>query len=140
MKRTVTLISLLLLASAFVLPAQDKTYYVSPDGNDSASGLSVKEAWKSIAKINSVTFQPGDRILLQSGRTFPGQIILKGSGTPEKPILLSSFGGPVRPVIDMGREDGNAITLTDASAGRSAAWKSPAAMSPRWEWAAAASS
>ena len=115
MKRTVTLISLLLLASAFVLPAQDKTYYVSPDGNDAASGLSVKEAWKSIAKINSVTFQPGDKILLQSGRTFPGQIILKGSGTPEKPILLSSFGGTVRPVIDMGREDGNAITLTDAS-------------------------
>lgn len=113
MKRIVLLISLLLLSAG--LYAQQKTYYVSPSGNDAASGLSVKDAWKSIDKINSVTFQPGDKILLESGKTFPGQMVLKGSGTPENPILLSSFGGPERPVIDMGREDGNAITLTDAS-------------------------
>ncbi|MBO5563226.1 MAG: hypothetical protein J5939_05900, partial [Bacteroidales bacterium] len=113
MKKIVLLTSLLLLTAG--LHAQQKTYYVSPSGNDAASGLSVKDAWKSIDKINSVTFQPGDKILLESGKTFPGQMVLKGSGTPENPILLSSFGGPERPVIDMGREDGNAITLTDAS-------------------------
>ena len=113
MKRFVLLTSLLLLAAG--LHAQQKTYYVSPDGNDAATGLSVKDAWKSIDKINSVTFQPGDKILLESGKTFPGQIVLKGSGTPENPILLSSYGVAGRPVIDMGREEGNAITLTDAA-------------------------
>ena len=60
MKKIVLLTSLLFLAAG--LQAQQKTYYVSPSGNDSASGLSVKDAWKTIDKINTVTFQPGDKI------------------------------------------------------------------------------
>ena len=106
------LLSLALLCSVlFCARAQDKTYFVSPDGDDSASGLSVKDAWRSIAKVNSVTFQPGDRILFESGKTFYGQLMPKGSGAPERPIVLSSFGGAARPVINFGDAEGAGILL-----------------------------
>ena len=85
-KRTLTII--LLLAAAFTAAAQQKTYFVSPDGNDSATGLSVAQAWKTIDKVNSVVFQPGDKILFESGKTFCGQLMPKGSGAEGAPIVL----------------------------------------------------
>ena len=61
--------------------AEGTTYYVDQDGgNDDASGTSEAEAWSSLDKINSVTFQPGDRILFQKGDVWTGQLSPKGSG------------------------------------------------------------
>jgi hypothetical protein len=107
-------LSFILLFSIVALSAQHKTYFVSSAGDDTNSGLSVKDAWKSIQKVNSMTFQPGDKILFEAGTTFRGQLILNGEGNESFPIILSSFGGKSRPVIDMGSEPGNAITLQDA--------------------------
>lgn len=106
---------IVLALSMTAMQAQNKTYFVSPDGNDSNDGLSVKNAWRSIDRVSATTFLPGDKILLESGRTFHGHLVLKGSGTAESPIVLSSFGTAGRPVIDMGREEGNAITLENES-------------------------
>jgi hypothetical protein len=41
-------------------------YVDSRDGNDSNAGKSALALWKSLAKVNSTTFPPGDRILLKS--------------------------------------------------------------------------
>ena len=84
-------ITLLTLFSIINLSAGPKTYFVSPSGNDNATGLSVKDAWKSLDKINRTEFQPGDQILLESGAVWNGQLKLKGSGTADQPIILSSF-------------------------------------------------
>ena len=105
------LVFALLLAAALPAAAQQKTYFVSPDGNDAASGLSVKDAWRSIAKVNSFVFQPGDKVLFESGKTFYGQLKVQGSGTEEAPIVLSSFGGAARPVINFGDAEGAGILL-----------------------------
>ena len=51
------LLTIQILTLALAASAQDKTYYVSPDGNDAASGLSIKSAWKTIDKVNSVESQ-----------------------------------------------------------------------------------
>ena len=109
MKRIIT--CLLCVSLLFCARAQDKTYFVSPDGNDAASGLSVKDAWKSIDKVNSFVFQPGDKVLFESGKTFYGQLKVQGSGVEGKPITLSSFGGPERPVINFGAAEGAGILL-----------------------------
>ena len=109
MKRIIT--CLLFVSLLFCARAQDKTYFVSPDGNDAASGLSVKDAWKSIDKVNSFVFQPGDKVLFESGKTFYGQLKVQGSGVEGKPITLSSFGGPERPVINFGAAEGAGILL-----------------------------
>lgn len=97
------------------LSAQQKTYFVSPGGNDSSDGLSVKGAWKTIAKVNSMVFQPGDKILFESGATFKGQLKPLGAGAEGNPITLSSFGGEARPIIDFGEAEGAGILLENVS-------------------------
>jgi hypothetical protein len=68
------------------------TYYVSSRGDDTQNGTSVATAWRSIKQVNTVTFQPGDRVLFEGGQTFAGYIMLKGAGTPTEPLIISSYG------------------------------------------------
>jgi hypothetical protein len=112
MKKTLITI-MLLLAAASLSVAQNKTYFVSPSGNDSSDGLSVKTAWKSIDKVNAATFQAGDKVLFEGGQTFYGNIVIKSSGTAENPIVFSGFGCG-KPVINIGGKEGTAITIQNA--------------------------
>jgi len=105
-------------ACAFVLlgsSAQASAYYISPNGDDSRSGLSVKDAWKTLGKVNQVTFQPGDKVLFESGRVWNGQLKPQGSGSADKPIVIGSYGGNARPVINIGKAEGAGIRLTNQS-------------------------
>jgi len=95
--------------------SQSKTYFVSPNGNDSQSGLSIYSAWKTIEKVNSVIFQAGDMLLFESGGIWNGQLKPQGSGENGKPIILSSYGGDSKPVIDIDRAEGAGIRLTNQS-------------------------
>lgn len=75
-------------------------YYIDADnGNDSNTGTSRSSAWKTLAKVNSVQFSPGDSVLLQAGDSWNGQLLLKGSGVQGKPIVLSSYGNGAKPHI-----------------------------------------
>jgi hypothetical protein len=114
MKRNVLLTTIALMA-AVSLHGQSKTYFISPEGNDAATGLSQKDAWKSLDKVNSVTFQPGDHILFRSGGVWYGQLHPRGSGAEGKPIVMSSYGGKARPVINSGRAEGAGIKLENVS-------------------------
>lgn len=88
--------------------ANAATYYVSQStGDDSLDGLAAAKAgangpWKTLAKA-SIEYKPGDSILLKKGDTWNEELTPKGSGTPEKPILISSYGQGNKPLID--RED-----------------------------------
>lgn len=95
--------------------SQSKIYFISPDGNDNASGLSLKTAWKSLDKVNQTTFLPGDQILFESGQVWYGQLQPKGSGEEGKPIILSSYGGREKPVINIGKAEGAGIRLFNQS-------------------------
>lgn len=78
-----------------------KTYYIdSANGNDKNSGLSPKKPWQSLAKINAQSFEAGSLILLKRGSAWQGQLVLKGSGLPEKPIRISSYGNGNKPMLD----------------------------------------
>ena len=106
--------------SVFMLAAvctysQSKIYFISPNGNDDASGLSLKTAWKSLDKVNQTTFLPGDQILFESGQVWHGQLQPKGSGKEGKPIILSSYGGREKPVINIGKAEGAGIRLFNQS-------------------------
>lgn len=106
-----------LCAIAIVVMAwgQHKTYYVSPEGNDNATGLSVNSAWKSLDKVNAVTFQAGDKILFQAGKCWNGQLKPNGSGLSGSPIILSNYGGKERSIINIGTAEGAGIRLTNQS-------------------------
>ena len=76
-------------------------YYVdSVSGRDSNLGTSPAAAWKTLAKVNATTFHPGDRIFLQSGGVWTGQLWPKGSGTANHPIVIDKYGGDVLPLIN----------------------------------------
>jgi hypothetical protein len=78
-----------------------RTFYVdSARGSDGNSGSSASEPWRTLAKVNSTIFHPGDRILFRSGAAWSGQLWPKGSGNPEHPIVVDKYGGDPMPVIN----------------------------------------
>jgi hypothetical protein len=83
------------------------TYYVSPDGNDSATGLSPDQAWKSIERVNICKLVPGDQVLFESGASFSGTLWLShdDSASASQPIVISSFGNGYA-LIDGGKKAG----------------------------------
>lgn len=81
------------------------TYHVdAATGNNDNSGLSPGEAWRSLSKVNSVVFQPGDRILFKAGTRYKGQLMPRGSGEmvddEPNPIVMGRYGEGPRPRID----------------------------------------
>jgi hypothetical protein len=77
------------------------SYFVDPfAGSDSTSGTSETTAWRTLKKINTLTFLAGDRILFKSGGVWTGQLWPKGSGTAEHAIVIDKYGGDVLPVIN----------------------------------------
>lgn len=90
------------------------TYYVSSSGSDTNDGLSPEKPFKTIDKLNSLTFVPGDQILFKTGDTFVGMFKPRGSGAEGAPIVVSSYGGDSRPVI---RPDKNAVFTYGLGAG-----------------------
>ncbi len=98
MKSSVLIILLSLLMFQFGLAAN---YYVdAANGNDSNSGTSENSAWKSISKINSSTFLPGDQILFKRGGTWKETLNFPSNGTKANPIVLDSYGTGELPLFD----------------------------------------
>lgn len=102
----ISLFAAALLCGGFT--AKAATYYVSQStGDDSLDGLAAAKAgakgpWKTLTKA-SIEYKAGDSILLKKGDTWNEEFTPKGSGTPEKPILIGSYGQGNKPLID--RED-----------------------------------
>jgi len=99
----------LLLAAAFVLSlalpairteAAGTNYYVdSVNGSDGNAGTSPSQAWKSLAPVNSRTFQPGDVINFARGSTFSGGLVINSSGTSGNPITFQAYGNGNKPIF-----------------------------------------
>ncbi|WP_410643538.1 right-handed parallel beta-helix repeat-containing protein [Amycolatopsis sp. lyj-346] len=116
----------LLAAALLVAPAQvalaspagpaaaGVSYYVdATQGNDASSGLDSAHAWRSLARVNQVTFRPGDQILLRAGGRWNGQLWPKGSGASGAPITVDRYGDGANPRIDGGGAVGDTVRLSD---------------------------
>lgn len=77
-----------------VLAEGGTTYYVSTlNGRDTNTGTSKKQAFYSLQKINEITLQAGDRVLLEAGSVFTdGYLHIKGSGAESAPIIIDRYG------------------------------------------------
>lgn len=78
------------------------TYYVAINGNDSytnALAQNTATPWKTIAKVNTVVFVPGDTICFRRGDEWTGQLNISRSGTQAKPILFTAYGIGANPSI-----------------------------------------
>jgi len=73
-------------------PAAHNYYIDAENGSNKNSGLSPKKAWSSLEKVNKHTFHPGDSILFKKGEIFPGQLVIRGSGSDDKFVVIDSYG------------------------------------------------
>jgi uncharacterized repeat protein (TIGR01451 family) len=84
-----------LLASLFnALPARaaNTTYFVSTSGNDSNNGLTTSTPFKTIAKVNALNLQPGDKVLFKCGEVWRGEMLfVSKSGASGNPITFGSY-------------------------------------------------
>jgi parallel beta-helix repeat protein len=89
-------LTILLLIS---LQAGATNYYISNAGSDAANGLTTGTSWQHISKVNSSSFSPGDQILFNSGDTWNEKLIIPSSGNSGNPIIISSYGTGLKPLI-----------------------------------------
>ena len=102
------LIVFALLFSLLQVPTRNESakaiasnYYVdSKSGNDHNPGTSANKPWKSLRKVNSHPFQPGDNIYFKSGSVFRGQLKPRGSGAKDRLIEINKYGQGPKPRIE----------------------------------------
>ena len=100
--------------AAVLRTAAGTIYYVdNVNGKDSRSGTSASTAWKTVSKVNSMLFQPGDKILFIAGGSWTKQLAPKGSGTSGNPIVIGRYGTGSRPKINGAGVAGGTISLTN---------------------------
>jgi hypothetical protein len=70
------------------------TYYISPSGDDGASGTSPDAAWRSLAHLQHVGLKPGDQVLLQGGARYSGTLTVAAgeAGNAQRPVVIGSYG------------------------------------------------
>lgn len=93
------------------------TYYVSPGGDDSNTGLTSSETWKTIEKVNSFQFKPGAKVLFEGEKSFVGTLTFnkEDGGDPNKPVIVGSYGKG-RATINGGLGHGIFLTETNGMA------------------------
>ena len=99
---------LAVVVSACATLAGPVTYYVSPSGEDTNAGTSVKQAWETIDRVNQGDYRAGESILFEGGQTFDGSLFLypdNSHGTPDAPITVGSYAEG-RATIASGTENG----------------------------------
>ena len=104
------------------------TYYVdSANGRNSSDGLLPEKAWRTIEKVNSAKFSPGDSVLFKRDGVWREQLIPQ-SGDETGHITYGAYGEGNKPLLlgsvtrnkasDWNHEGGNIwatvrVTLTD---------------------------
>lgn len=101
--------------------AEAKDYFFHPImGNDQNSGLSVTEAFQSLAVVKNLSLQPGDQILLAEGEIFYGTLeLMDFKGLENRPLVITSFSPDKKPTIRPARIDAkgfeNGILIQNSS-------------------------
>ncbi|MFE6997820.1 right-handed parallel beta-helix repeat-containing protein [Microbacterium sp. NPDC057659] len=90
-----------------------ETFYVSPNGRDTADGHTPGTAWRSLDRVNATELDPGDRVLFAAGGRWDGQLAPQGSGTAGAPITIGAFGTGAKPLIAGGGDVDAAIKISD---------------------------
>ncbi|RAJ78997.1 parallel beta helix pectate lyase-like protein [Chitinophaga dinghuensis] len=89
-------------------------YYIDNNGSDTSDGKSPATAWKTLSKVNAVTFQPGDSILFKRGGSWTGTLIIKSSGTSDARITFGAYGSGDKPQIIGNNATLSAVLIQDA--------------------------
>ena len=78
---------------------QNAFYIDAINGDDAHSGKSPAQAWKTLAKVNSQVFKPGNKLLFKAGTKLVGQLKIQGAGAKDKLIIINRYGKGPKPKI-----------------------------------------
>ena len=73
------------------------TLYVAPSGNDANSGRSIDAPLRTLTHATNIV-KPGDVVYIREG-IYPIEVRFRTSGTPEQPIIWTSYPGE-RAILD----------------------------------------
>jgi parallel beta-helix repeat protein len=93
---------ILFLSITFSVIAKSNSYYISNSGSDNNNGLTAINPFKSLGKMNSIILYAGDKVFLHRGDTFPGELVIRQSGSSVAPIIIDAYGNGNKPVISGG--------------------------------------
>jgi hypothetical protein len=95
----------------------NRIFYVSSfAGNDTNDGLSEATAIKTLTRASELELRPGDQLLLKRGDLWENQkLLLQHSGTPEYPIIVSSYGTGDKPHIKPNYKEFYGIRIVNAA-------------------------
>lgn len=79
-------------------PYEPTVFYVSPEGDDSADGLSVSSAWRTLARA-AVDLSGGDTLYLLPGR-YTGDVRLTVSGSDDALVYIRGRGRDAVVIVD----------------------------------------
>jgi parallel beta-helix repeat protein len=85
----------------------------SEAGDDQADGLAPTSAWRTLARVNTESLQPGDSLCFRAGGSWTGQLTPLGSGAPDAPIVIDRYGSGPLPKIAGGTNDLQVILLVN---------------------------
>lgn len=81
------------ITSVTVANPPSTTFYVdSVAGSDANSGRAASAPWQSIAKLNTQSFLPGDKIYLKCGSGWQDMLTLNGQGNAANYIEVDQYG------------------------------------------------
>lgn len=95
-------------------PSGPPTYYLSPAGNDAATGTTPGSAWRTLSKASTAVLRPGSRLLLEGGKRFTGQLRLsqRDGGNPGRPVTIGTYGRGRATIVS---PHGDGIVLFDTA-------------------------
>ena len=89
-KKTFYLLAIFI--TSFTSPLRALEYFVdSENGSDRAAGTSEGQAWRTLEKVNTVDFKPGDIVRFARGGLWRGSIKPK-SGADGAPVVYTCYG------------------------------------------------
>lgn len=88
------IIKITALVFMMAVPCLAADYHFSSSGSDTLGDGSIGNPFQSIAKLNQIDLNPGDRALFEGGKLFSGNVFLNSSdaGTAASPVIITSYG------------------------------------------------
>ncbi len=90
MKRSILLAVWALLASISSAALATDYFVDARNGDDSASGLTPAEAWRSLERVNKAQYEPGDVIKFRCGCVWRGRLVTR-SGSQDAPLVYTDY-------------------------------------------------
>ena len=110
---SVTVCSLILLLFC-ATSATAATYYVDAiAGSDLNVGTSTLSPLKTLQRVNTISLNPGDSVLLKRGALWTDGLDIKRSGLVQNNIYFGAYGDGATPIIRYAKVSGSFVTLSD---------------------------